>query len=464
VTTTSSEVTATALKGTFNTIKLRELNPSVISARAVYGVNVSGKYELFSSAGDGSDVVRLTNNAFDDKWPAISNNGKIAFSSNRDLPLNIYSMNMDGSGVARVTDFPSTDTHPKWSPDNTKIAYVSDRSGSPEVWISDLSFHPVQLTFGIYTDISDITFAEGGAAIYFASSQTIYRVPTGGGSTTVFQSFSDPVLSISGSPDGQEIAVALSDSTEPTYVIRLSVTDGTNKLFVQVPNGYIQDVAWSTDGAAFGMIVHDLDGLTVFNAYAVSKDGSQSYALTNSPSEKRGIAIGPINKEHVLIAPSGGVLGAAAAALIYGQHGPNTTSVVTMEATTPSSVVLTEQTGLNSVAPNLVFSVDADNIVKMAYANGGAWKGIRVIGSSTSVLSATGALISMDAHTGLIVGILPFTGSRATGSKPSFADNGNLRTFSGSFAGAFDSKGNNIAPGGASKVTLDMTTGTLSAG
>ncbi len=50
-------------------------------------------------------------------------NGKIAFSSNRDGNAEIYSMNPDGSGIARLTNHPAPDRHPRWSPDGTMIAF-----------------------------------------------------------------------------------------------------------------------------------------------------------------------------------------------------------------------------------------------------------------------------------------------------------------------------------------------------
>lgn len=43
-----------------------------------------------------------------------------------------------GREVSRVTAHASVNTSPSWSPDGRKIAFVSDRSGGPNVWISNL--------------------------------------------------------------------------------------------------------------------------------------------------------------------------------------------------------------------------------------------------------------------------------------------------------------------------------------
>ncbi|MBD3206161.1 hypothetical protein GF319_07435, partial [Candidatus Bathyarchaeota archaeon] len=54
-------------------------------------------------------------------------NGKIAFVSDRgDSPLEIYSMEIDGSQQTKLTNIPISDeaNQPAWSPDGEKIVYT----------------------------------------------------------------------------------------------------------------------------------------------------------------------------------------------------------------------------------------------------------------------------------------------------------------------------------------------------
>lgn len=70
--------------------------------------------------------------------------GKIAFVSNRDGNLDIYALDSDGSNLTRLTDDPSQDVNPIWSPDGSRIAFLSARdSASPN------------RTYGIYVMDAD---------------------------------------------------------------------------------------------------------------------------------------------------------------------------------------------------------------------------------------------------------------------------------------------------------------------
>jgi Tol biopolymer transport system component len=71
---------------------------------------------------------RLTEHPALDYNALYSPDGKqIAFVSERDGNLELYSLAPDGSGLRRLTDNFALDDHPAWSPDGRKIAFVSTR-------------------------------------------------------------------------------------------------------------------------------------------------------------------------------------------------------------------------------------------------------------------------------------------------------------------------------------------------
>ncbi len=87
---------------------------------------------------DGTDQMRLTTNAAADRSPAWSPDGtKIAFASKRTGNGDIYVMNADGTGQRRLTTNAAADRSPDWSPDGTKIAFASKRTGNGDIYVMD---------------------------------------------------------------------------------------------------------------------------------------------------------------------------------------------------------------------------------------------------------------------------------------------------------------------------------------
>jgi Tol biopolymer transport system component len=97
-------------------------DPPAFSGRIVFQSNADGDNEIFVLSDAG--LRRLTDNSWEDVYPVWSPGGdKIAFSSNRRGPFDIYVMTADGSQATRVTDANADEGEPAWFPDGRSLAF-----------------------------------------------------------------------------------------------------------------------------------------------------------------------------------------------------------------------------------------------------------------------------------------------------------------------------------------------------
>lgn len=86
------------------------------------------------------DIQLLTSDSRDnERDPAWSPDGtRIAFVSNRGGGVdNIFVMDAYGSNVVQLTNREGANSSPTWSSDSRYIAFASTRSGDSEIWILD---------------------------------------------------------------------------------------------------------------------------------------------------------------------------------------------------------------------------------------------------------------------------------------------------------------------------------------
>ena len=92
---------------------------------------------LFLINPDGTGLTRLTSGP--DIEPAWSVNGRIAFVRGQTVDgvyrRDIYTMSATGGDVRALTGSAGSNTHPTWSADGTRIYFVSDRDGNYEIYV-----------------------------------------------------------------------------------------------------------------------------------------------------------------------------------------------------------------------------------------------------------------------------------------------------------------------------------------
>src|SRR6266545_2638578 len=225
---------------------------------------------------DGSSPTRLTDEKsrtdrlasfvhIYDVMPTFSPDGtKIAFVSNRGIGEFIHTMNADGTNLHLLTDKLSNSGFPAWSPDGRKIAFI----------VSRFPFEPEKATSDIYVINSD------------------------GSGLTKLISDSGEDRDVTWSPDGSRMAFASNRDADGRWRIWVMNSDGSNQRRLTDIHGtsnpiFYSDMtpSWSPDGTKILFTgFRDFNGTR--NCYVVNcseifimkADGSNDHAITNDPN------------------------------------------------------------------------------------------------------------------------------------------------------------------------------------
>ncbi len=185
----------------------------------------SETFDLFTMNADGSSKTKIkTAGAANNRQPDWSPGGQIAFvrSLRANDTSNIYLVNQDGSGLAQLTDTPAPgyDAAPAWSPIGSQIAFVSDRAGTPQIFLMDPGgATETQLTFDPCWASNPSWKPDGSLIVY-------ERVCPGAGSDIYTVGPTSPAMPT-------PLVVELAKDHQPAYA-----PDGDQIVFTRVgPNG-----------------------------------------------------------------------------------------------------------------------------------------------------------------------------------------------------------------------------------
>ncbi|MDA7951610.1 MAG: DPP IV N-terminal domain-containing protein [Pirellulaceae bacterium] len=104
------------------------------------------------------------------RYPHVSSKGMIAFSYQGD----IWVADKTGKNARRLTNHLANDTHPRFSPDGTQIAFNSNRMGNGDLWVVPVTGGiPRQLTFHSTND-RICYWTPDGKQILFSSSRSAH--------------------------------------------------------------------------------------------------------------------------------------------------------------------------------------------------------------------------------------------------------------------------------------------------
>ncbi len=269
--------------------------PPLIVARSVPSIAYQSKepgdseWYVHVMNSDGSDRARLAagQSAFLSAPSWSPDGSKLVFVSDVEGQSDIWVIDVDGSNKVNLTEDEAADHSPSWSPDGHWIAFASLRD-SPYWWelyvMRPDGTDVTRLTW--WEDASDLspTWSPDGTKLAFSSKRDgnweIYTMDRDGGNLARLTNDPADDTDPAWAPDGSRIAfVSTRDGYPEIYV--MSITGGQASNISNAPYSSEHGPTWSPDGGRLAFY-SDRDGS--WNIHVMASDGSDVIRLTGGQS------------------------------------------------------------------------------------------------------------------------------------------------------------------------------------
>jgi dipeptidyl aminopeptidase/acylaminoacyl peptidase len=245
---------------------------------------------LWIVSNDGKDNRPMTTGAFKDSSPRISPDAtRIAYLSNRSGKVQIHVRWLDGSQEAQITDLQQAPSNIEWSPDGKWIGYTARVPSKPD-WPVKLPEKPAGAKWADPPIvITKLRWTADGQGILQPGYPHVFAVPASGGTPKQITNGDFNHGAFAWSFDGKYIYVSTNRSPNAEYeleggdIYAYSVDDGSVKQLTD-RKGPDTDPVPGPGGKKIAYIGHDwkFQSYTVNHLYLMDTDGKNPKNITAS--------------------------------------------------------------------------------------------------------------------------------------------------------------------------------------
>jgi Tol biopolymer transport system component len=209
-----------------------------------------------------------------------------------DSNMEIFAIDVDGENLQRLTDNDYWDLYPVWSPDDSRIAFLTMRDNDMDIYMMNVDGTDVRQFYDSGDHDADIHWV--GNTIVFTSRSAIWKINEDGSEPVQVTDMKDrgqwgianlplgdydPRLS----RDGSKIVferLENADIPNGGYNFFTVNIDGTSETRL-TDNGYSQGLAdWSHSGEQLVYTVAAIDGVGKYDIFIMNRDGTDNHNIT----------------------------------------------------------------------------------------------------------------------------------------------------------------------------------------